>query len=176
MDMEAIKMLSSSHEYANQSNSESKCQAAALLRRWIGGITNQNSRFSARKKKVIGAGCGNRSTGHIHVHLLPLPSLFGALCILICQLSLTPPVRSMSPANETTAWPPMHHYDIWDDHLAESGEGEKKLIGNEGDFELQTEAQEDLEVEIHHQQDISEGKWNQTRQGKGKKELLLLTY
>ncbi|KAH8391522.1 hypothetical protein KR200_003092 [Drosophila serrata] len=172
MDMEAIKMLSSSHEYANQSNSESKCDAAALLRRWI-GITDKNIRFSARsgarKKKVIGAGCGNRSTGHVlHLHTPLSISLLGALCILIFQLSLTPSVLCVSPANETTAWPPMHHYDIWDDHLVDSDEREEPLISNEADFELQTEAQQDLELEMHHHSDITDGRWNQTisRQGK----------
>ncbi|KAH8248654.1 hypothetical protein KR032_001813 [Drosophila birchii] len=157
MDMEAIKMLSSSHEYANQSNFESKCNAAELLRRWI-GVTNRNIRLSARsgtrKKKVIEAGCGHRSTGQA-----PLPfSLLGALCILIFQLSLTPLARSVSPANETTAWPPMHHYDIWDDHLVESGE---RKDAEEEDFELQTEAQQELEM--HHYPDISD---SISRQGK----------
>ncbi|KAH8281661.1 hypothetical protein KR054_002050 [Drosophila jambulina] len=154
MDMEAIKMLSSS----NQSNSESKCQAAALLRRKSIG-------FSARKKKVIEAGCSDRSTVRLHT---PLPcSLLGALCILIFQLSrLTPSIHSFSLTNETTAWPAMHHYDIWNDHLMESGEREEAtMIGHEGDLDL---AQQELGVEMHHHPDISDGKWNRTISREGK--------
>ncbi|XP_016987695.1 uncharacterized protein LOC108050494 [Drosophila rhopaloa] len=155
MDMEAIKMLSSSQEDGNLSYSNSKfnCKETARLR---GGKKRRCSqKSSARKKKVIVAGCG---------HLLP--SLAAALCILIFQLGLTPPVRSMSPANETV-WPPMRHYDIWDDHLGDLGDFEGEPLAEEADFKLQTGVQEELDIEMQ-QQDISEGSLNQTNTRQGK--------
>ncbi|KAI8042412.1 uncharacterized protein LOC128263173 [Drosophila gunungcola] len=150
MDREAIKMLSTTNQVdANQSDSNSQfdCQATAILR---GG--KKKGRFSqkssARKKKVIAAGCG----GHL------LPSLAAALCILSIPLGLTPPVSSMSPANET-AWPPMRHYDIWDDH---PGDLEEESLAEEMDL------QEQLDMEMQQQDDVYDGSHNQTngRQGK----------
>ncbi|KAH8413326.1 hypothetical protein KR009_010021 [Drosophila setifemur] len=140
MDMEAIKMLSPSREDANQSpsqcNSKSKsnCLAIAVLR-----LSGNNYKSCWRKKKVIGAGCG-RSTDNL------LPSLAAALCMLIFQLSLAPPVQSLSPANET-AWPPMRHYDIWDDDNLDDSDNrqEEEPVA---DFQLQTDMQEEMELDM----------------------------
>jgi len=158
MDMEAIKTLSSSQEDASQYRSESNWKSNCKLRGSKNSGCSQKSSVSgsARKKKVIGAGCG---------HLLP--SLAAALCILIFQLELTPPVSTMSAANET-AWPPMRHYDIWDDDLGEPGDLEEETLAEEADFKLQNGIQEELDLEMQ-QQDFSDLSFNQSnaRQGKG---------
>ncbi|XP_017076004.2 uncharacterized protein LOC108111147 [Drosophila eugracilis] len=152
MDMDTIKMLSTSQEEANQSDSnwKSNCKQGAILRGRKYSRFNQKS--SARKKKVIGAGCG---------HLLPF--LAAAVCMLIFQLRLSPLVSSLSPANET-AWPPMRHYDIWDDDLGEPGD---EFLAEEPDFKLQTGIQEELDLEME-QQDISDRSSNQTTSRQGK--------
>ncbi|XP_016945699.3 uncharacterized protein [Drosophila suzukii] len=157
MVMEAIKTLSSSQEDASQYRSESNWKSNCKLRGNKNSGCSQKSSVSgsARKKKVIGAGCG---------HLLP--SLAAVLCILIFQLELTPPVSTMSAANET-AWPPMRHYDIWDDDLGEPGDLEEESLAEEADFKLQNGIQEELDLEMQNQ-DFSDRSLNHTstRQGK----------
>nr|XP_016945699.1 uncharacterized protein LOC108021471 [Drosophila suzukii] len=157
MDMEAIKTLSTSQEDASQYQSESNWKSNCKLRSSKNSGCSQKSSVSgsARKKKVIGAGCG---------HLLP--SLAAALCILIFQLELTPPVSTMSAANET-AWPPMRHYDIWDDDLGEPGDLEEESLAEEADFKLQNGIQEELDLEMQ-QQDFSDRSFNQTNTRQGK--------
>ncbi|XP_037708323.1 uncharacterized protein LOC119546244 [Drosophila subpulchrella] len=157
MDMEAIKTLSSSQEDASQYQSESNWKSNCKLRgsKNSGCSQKSSTSVSARKKKVIGAGCG---------HLLP--SLAAALCILIFQLELTPPVSSMSAANET-AWPPMRHYDIWDDDLGEPGDLEEESLAEEADFKLQNGIQEELDLELQ-QQDFSDRSFNHTNTRQGK--------
>ncbi|XP_050741110.1 uncharacterized protein LOC108027655 [Drosophila biarmipes] len=157
MDMEAIKTLSSSQEDANQSHSEYDWKTNCKLRGGKNSGFGQKSRASAsvRKKKVIGAGCG---------HLLP--SLAAALCMLIFQLVQTPPVSSMSPANET-AWPPMRHYDIWDDDLGEPGDLEEESLAEEADFKLQNGIQEELDLDMQ-QEDFNDRSFNQTNSRQGK--------
>ncbi|XP_039501648.1 uncharacterized protein LOC120458160 [Drosophila santomea] len=147
MDMEAIKSLTSSQDVANQShtNWQYNCSAKAFF----------SQKSSVSKKKVTGAGCG---------HLTP--SLVGALCILIVQMGLAPPVCARSPANET-AWPPMRHYDIWDDHLGEPGGFEEDSFAEEAEFRLQTGIQEELDMEMSLQH-ISDRSSNQTKSRKGK--------
>ncbi|XP_017004124.2 uncharacterized protein [Drosophila takahashii] len=168
MDMEAIKMLllSSGQEDASEYQYDSNWRSDCKLRFTQKSCSDSRS---ARKKKVIGAGCG-----HLLSPLSPLSPLAAALCILIFQLVLTPPVSSMSPANET-AWPPMRHYDIWDDHLGEPGDLEEESLAEEADFKLQNGIQEELELELEmdmdmerQQQDISDRSFNQTNTRQGK--------
>ncbi|EDW54087.1 uncharacterized protein LOC6613188 [Drosophila sechellia] len=147
MDMEAIKALTSSQDVANQSDSNWKPdgRAKALF----------SQKCSVSEKKVTGAGCG---------HLLP--SLSAALCLLIFQVGLAPAVSARSPANET-AWPPMRHYDIWDDHLGEPGGLEEDSFVDEADFRLQTGTPEELDMEMSLQE-ISDRSSRQANSRQGK--------
>ncbi|EDW29196.1 GL18542 [Drosophila persimilis] len=128
MDMEAIKMLMSQ---SGDANNKSNCHIAAILRG-----SSHSSGSSERKKKVIaGAGCGSGSTGNL------LQPFIATLCILLVdRQSLAPAsASSLAPANET-AWPPMYHYDIWNDNQNESDTEE------EGDEVTAIEIQEQVEV------------------------------
>ncbi|EDX15320.1 GD12004 [Drosophila simulans] len=147
MDMEAIKALTSSQDVTNQSDSNWKPdgRAKALF----------SQKCSVSEKKVTGAGCG---------HLLP--SLSAALCLLIFQVGLAPAVSARSPANET-AWPPMRHYDIWDDHLGEPGGLEEDSFVDEADFRLQTGTPEELDMEMSLQE-ISDRSSRQANSRQGK--------
>ncbi|XP_017107357.2 uncharacterized protein [Drosophila bipectinata] len=162
MDMEAIKMLSPNRTEADQANQSqfnciSKCSCKIKQKR-----STSNSSFE-RKKKVIGAGCC-RSSGN----LAQLPFFVTALCMLIFELSLVPPIRSMSSPNET-AWPPMRHYDIWGDDTAQPDNRQEDMLAEEVDLQRQLELNMDENMEMDEgsfpKETISQNETN-SRQGK----------
>ncbi|XP_034667961.1 uncharacterized protein LOC117901360 [Drosophila subobscura] len=135
-------------------NNKSNCHLDARLR---GGSTTTTN--SERKKKVIaGAGCCRGSTGN----LLQQPFLLAAaaaLCILLevrlCRA--TPAAAALTPANET-AWPPMYHYDIWNDNPNEAQQQEEEQ-------ENAIEMQQQMELELQ-QQSLNQSLSGHGRHGK----------
>lgn len=165
MDMEAIKMLSPNRTEADQANQSqmnciSKCNCNIKQKR-----SSSHSSFE-RKKKVIGAGCWSRSSGN----QAQLPFLVTALCMLIFELSLVPPICSMSPPNET-AWPPMRHYDIWGDDSVQPDNRQEDLLAEEVDLQRQGELNMDEKMEMDEGTFPKETIYQNattSRQGKGK--------